>query len=186
MNEINLNRLKIKLQGLGILQPAAWKQIVSCLNFTHLNKGESFSRTCGNLAWLSSGILKEYNPNFRKKPAIINFLVSNDSVISRKINTRYYLKACVESELYHLNIEELTKLGLRYPELKAIYVSLCAQYDEGQEFKTLILEEKLAQQRIALLIGRYKPQLNFISKKDLSNYVHLNYDHFCTIYAKQL
>jgi len=186
MNENNLNHLKQKLQGLGILQPAAWKQIISCLHFTHLNKGESFFRHCGDFAWLSSGIFKEYNAYSRKKPAIINFLVSGDVVINRKLNMHHYLKACIESELYHIHLEDLIQLGLKFPELKAIYFSLCAEYDEGQEFKTLVLEEKLAQQRVALLMRRYKAQLNFIAKKDLSNYVNLNYDHFCMIYAKLL
>lgn len=186
MNEDNLKRLKQNLQTLGSVQPAAWILIAQWLNFMIIRKGESFPRNLGTIAWLSSGILKEYNSFSRKKPSIINFLTPNNSLITRKLNARHYLKAVIDCEIYYLDFDKLIQLGMKFPELKAIYFSLCAQYDEGQEYKTLVLEERLAVRKIELLISRYKFQLNFISKKDLSNYVNLNYDHFCMLYSKLL
>ncbi|RDC54136.1 hypothetical protein DU508_23165 [Pedobacter chinensis] len=182
----DLEKLKVHLQSFGSVRPEAWAVITGLLHFTQIKKGESFNRKPGELAWLSSGILKEYNTFSRKKPSVINFLIPNDSLITRKLNAGYYLKACVDSELYHLGFEELVQLYLQFPELRAIYFSLCAQYDEGQEFRQLLLEEKSASQKIRMMIKRYRHQLNFISRKDICNYLHLNYDYFCSLYAKIL
>jgi CRP-like cAMP-binding protein len=186
MHSNNLHKLKIQLQSYGSLRPEAWALLLSQLQFIEVKKGESFHRKLGALTWLSSGIFKEYNTFSRKKPAIINFLVPGDCLITRKLNARYYLKACIDSELYQLDVEELLQLNQKYPELRQIYYALCAQYDEGHEFRQLLLEEKSAAEKIKLMINRYRQQLNFIARRDLCNYLHLNYDYFCSLYAKLL
>lgn len=182
----DLHKLKVQLQSYGSLRPEAWTLLLSQLQFIEVKKGESFHRKLGALTWLSSGIFKEYNTYARKKPAIINFLTPGNCLITRKLNAPYYLKACLDSKLYQLDLEQLLLLDHQYPELRSIYYALCAQYDEGHEFRQLLLEEKSAAEKIKLMINRYRQQLNYISRRDLCNYLHLNYDYFCSLYAKLL
>ncbi|WP_299568080.1 hypothetical protein [uncultured Pedobacter sp.] len=176
--EAELIDLKTKLQSLGALRPEVWERIVQLCQHSSIKANESFLRKEGSLAYVAEGVLKEYNPQHRKKPAIINFIVTKQCIITRSYNQTHYLKACTATSIYHWDINSLKLLYQEFEELKKIYDRLCAEYDEGLAYGRLILEEKAARQRVVLLMNRYRPQLNLISKKDLSHYLMLNYDYF--------
>ncbi|WP_316831933.1 hypothetical protein [Pedobacter aquatilis] len=186
MEHEQLYRLKLQLQSFGSLRPEAWLMLQQLLQFSSLKKGEHFNRTPGTLTWLATGVLKEYDAYARKKPSVINFLVKENAVVTRKLNAANFLVACTNSLLCSLDFDALVSLHQQFPELKPIYFALCAQYDEGQRFRVLLLEEKAAALRVAKLIDRYHGQLSFMARKDLSNYLQLNYDYFCRLYARTL
>lgn len=179
MNIFNSSEnLKTKLQSFGALRPEAWEMIMQLRQQTQLKTSESFIRKQGTIAFIAEGLMKEYDAQNRKTPSIINFIGLNQIIITRKHNQNHYLKACVPTLIYYWDLENLQYLYQEFEELKKIYDCLCAEYDEGLAYSRLILEEKSARQRILLLLAKYRPQLNQISKKDLSHYLMLNYDYF--------
>ena len=186
MASLHLIDFKTKLQSFGALRPEAWEKIVLLCQQATLHAGDSFLRKEGTLAYVAEGILKEYNPQHRKKPAIINFIVPDHCIITRKHNQVHYLKACNPALIYYWDLTALKSLYQEFEELKKVYDNLCAEYDEGLAYGRLILEEKVARKRVALLLARYRPQLNQLSKKDLSHYLMLNYDYFTHLLNQQL
>ncbi|WP_316805411.1 hypothetical protein [Pedobacter nototheniae] len=186
MNTPTLTELKFKLQTLGALQPEAWDLILKTVKYTFIKTGENFNRQEGQLAWILTGLLKEYDAEARKKPSVINFILPGHSLITRKLNKHFYLKAYTDTYVVHLEFEELIAVYGQFKELRTTYDSLCANYDEGMVYRQRILEEKSAQRKVELFLIRYRPYLVVIQKKDISNYLKLNYDYFTSIYTKLL
>lgn len=186
MNELTLAKLKDKLQTLGSLRPEAWERIVSTCQQTELKTNDSLIRQQGTLAYIADGVLKEYDSQNRKNPAIINFIGTEQSIITRKYNQNHYLKACVPTLVFTWDFDTLQNLYQEFKELKIIYDSLCAAYDEQIHFRQLILEKHQANLRIGLFMATYKNQLNLIKKKDMANYLMLYYDTFIRTYRRLL
>lgn len=186
MQALSLTELKFKLQSLGALRPDAWSLISETIKYTFIKSGENFNREEGQLSWLASGLFKEYDASARKRPSIINFIPIGGSLITKKLSKHFYLKACTDTCVIHIEFEELMAIYHKFKELRPIYDSLCADYDEGIFYRQRILEEKSAQRKIELFLIRYRPYLIFIQKKDISNYLKLNYDYFTSIYIKLL
>lgn len=176
--------LKTKLQALGPLHPEAWEKIVQSCQQNIMMPNEDFMHREGMLTYIADGLLKEYDNQNRKSPAIINFIGSNQVLITRKHNQAHYLKACIPTFIFYWDFENLQNLYFNHKELKQIYDSLCASYDYNIAFGRLILEQKSASDRVRLLITQHRASLPFISKKDLSNYVGLNYDYFTLLFSK--
>ena len=179
-------QLQLKLQSLGALRPEAWAMICLEMGSVTLKPNQSFIRKVGTLAFVAQGLLKEYDAQHRSKPALINFLGANDALITRKQNQNHYLKACTECRIYYWDFDTLEMLYKAFRELKIIYDSLCAEYDECFTFRQFLLEQKSAKERTLLFMERYHGQLPYLQKKDISNYLSLNYDHFTLIYQELL
>lgn len=176
MNPIEIQALKTKLQSFGALRPEAWERIVQLCQQTELKTGESLIRTEGTFAFIAEGILKEYNPQHRKKPAIINFIVTNQCLVTRKHNQAHYLKACVPTLVYYWDLTTLKLLYQEFEELKKIYDLFCQEYDDGIALRSFILELPV-KDRIIYFQNTYQTIIPFLKKKDIANYIHISYNH---------
>lgn len=182
MENEHLLALKNKLQSCGALRPEAWERIVQLQQQTSLKTGESFVRKQGTLAYIANGLLKEYDAQYRKNPSIINFIVANQCLVTRKHNQNHYLKAYLTTLVYYWDFEDLQQLYQEFKELKTIYDSVCAAYDEDTAYRLLILEEHYAGNRLKLFIKKYRDILPLLKKKDMANYVQMTYNHFIQAY----
>lgn len=184
--ENHLNHLKNRLQSLGALRHSAWEDVQSYMRTTDIKTHESFVREEGTLAFVSRGILKEYAARNRKKPAIINFICDGQAILTNGYNRDHYLKACTECKILHWSFENILKLHNSYPELKNIYDQLSIEYETSIAFRSLLFEQRLATTKIHLFIQQFRRILPHLKKKDMANYLHLDYDHFVRNYQKLL
>ena len=176
-------QLKLKLQSLGALRPEAWEMICQEMGSVALKPDQSFIRKAGTLSYLAHGVLKEYDAQDRYQPAIINFLGANDALITREQNRTHYLKACTECIIYYWDFEALERLYAQFRELKIIYDSLCAGYDHRIKLRVRLLELPVSG-RIEIFKTVFMRLLPYLKKKDMANYLHLNYSHFIKIWNK--
>lgn len=176
MEQDHLISFKIKLQNFGALRPEAWDRIIQNSELIELNTGESFNRKEGTIAYLYKGLLKEYNPQHRKKPSIINFISNNQFLITRKHNQVHYLKACMPTHILYWEWESQQLLYKEFEELKKIYDYICTEYDDGIAWRSFLLELPV-KDRIFYFRNTYKRLIPYLKKKDVSNYLHISYNH---------
>ncbi len=178
--------LKLKLASYGAIRPQVWAKIVTLLKETELKIDESFNREIGSIAYVANGLLKEYDAHLRKRPSIVNFISAGNFLITTKFNQSKYLKTVTGSTLVYLNFCDLFSLLSKYNELKPIYDSIVANYEEGISFRYGLLEERIAQKRIQQFINKHRNILSYLKKKDIANYTHIEYDYFIRMYGKLL
>lgn len=178
MRQSTFFSLQLQLQSYGAIRPEAWQQIEILLQQKQLKTNQSFIRKEGTLAFIASGILKEYDATNRISPSIINFISKSQAFTTRRHNKYCYLKAGVPTLIWYLEFEQLQYLYLEFKELKKVYDGLCADYDESIALRQLILETPSAAQRITLFRTNFKSLMSYLKKKDIANYLHLNYTHF--------
>ena len=178
--------LKLNLANYGAIRPQAWAKILVHLKEAELKVDESFDREINSIAYVTSGLIKEYDAQLRKKPSIINFISAGNFLITNKYNHSKYIKAIGSATLIHINFEAMISLFLKYNELKSIYDGVIGNYENGIAFRQLILEENAAAKRIHLFIKKYRAILPFLKKKDIANYIHIEYEYFIRIYGKLL
>lgn len=173
--EPNLH-LKISLQAHGALRPEAWLQIQQLMQTTQLSPGENLIRTEGTLTFIDKGILKEYDPAQRSRPAIISFHSNGQTIITRRHNQSHFIKAISAATIFHWDQSALDQLHHSYPELKNIYLALCASYDQHISSRWILLELP-PRNRIQLFRAHYPQLIPYLKKKDIANYLHLNYTY---------
>lgn len=173
--EPNLH-LKISLQAHGALRPEAWLQIQELMQTTKLSPGENLIRTEGNLTFIDQGILKEYDPAQRSRPAIISFHSSGQTIITRRHSQSHFIKAISAATLFQWDQSALDQLHHSYPELKNIYLALCASYDLNLSKRSILLETH-PRERIQLFRAHHSQIIPYLKKKDIANYLHLNYTY---------
>ncbi len=174
--EISLLPLKIKLQQLGALRPEAWNEISASLQIQQLKTGESFLRISGEICFVLSGLLKEYQVTGYRKPVLINFLTTTQIFYSNNFKIKQYLKAETDTVILSLHTDKLEALHHSFPELKVIYDQLCYEYDEQLAFRQMILEMPNAERIHAARI-RFKDVFPYLKKKDIANYLHISYNY---------
>lgn len=179
-----IHQLKTKLQSLGPLRPEAWLLILAEMKQKTVKVDESFNRSAGQLAYLASGLLKEYAANDRDRPSIINFIPENAPLISNKFNQRHYLKACATCLIFYWNQDSLWVIYQQYAELKPVYEALCYEYDSAVAFRNRLLEIHETEARISLLLHHFPEVVKLVKKKDMANYVHVSYPHFVKVFNK--
>ena len=182
----HLQTLKSKLTNFGAIRPQAWTKILTHLKVTELKFDESFNREIGSLVYVADGLLKEYDAQLRKKPAIVNFISAGNFLVTNKSHHSKYTKTIGSAKLVHVTFESLIPLFLKYNELKSIYEGISSNYENGMAFRQLLLEENVATARIQLFINKYRTILPLLKKKDIANYTHIDYEYFIRIYGKQL
>ncbi len=165
---------KIRLQSYGALRPDAWEHICSLVNLVELKAEQHFVRHEGDIAYLASGLLKEHDASERIAPAIINFVLSEQFLFTRRANQNHYLKACSPCLLYSWKAAHLQALHREFGELKIIYDGICADYDTQLLLRMRLLEMPV-QDRIALFRLRFKAALPYLKKIDIANYLHVSY-----------
>ncbi|HTM98673.1 MAG TPA: hypothetical protein VL088_08025 [Pedobacter sp.] len=182
--ELNLpfEAIKLKLATYAALRPEAWHSISAQLKSTALKADESFTREKGSIAYVVSGLMKEYDSRARKKPAIVNFINSTNFILTTEHNRNRYLKAITDTTIVYLDFESLLSLFLLFRELKPIYDAALVNYEEGLDFRHSLLEERLATKKIQSFIIQYRPILSYLKKKDIANYCHIPYDNFVRHY----
>lgn len=173
--------LKARLQQFGALRPEAWEKILESSKITHLKQGETFVRRQGSLAIILAGLIKEHDPAERKTPSIINFLDELQALSTSRYNQPNFLKACQPTLLIHWDGEALQSLYGNYPELKTIYEGILEQYEHRIVLRMRLLELPV-NERLETFRSIFRKLLPYLKKKDLANYLHLNYSHFIRIW----
>lgn len=179
MNEI-MQSLAIKLQSLGALRPSTWEDLQQKLQINVLSPGESFVREIGQIAYVCEGLLKEYDAHGRKRPAIINFIAEDNFLITGSHNQHHYLKACVETKVVHLQTD--LSFLLSYKELIPTYHYINKTYAEGLYLRQFLLEIKNYPERVQLFKKSHRASLKYMLKKEMANYLNINYQHLIRIY----
>ena len=146
------------------------------MNITQLSPGENLIRTEGTLAFIEQGNLKEYDPAQRSRPAIISFHASGETIITRRHNQSHFIKAISPATIYQWQQSALDQLHQNYPELKNIYLALCASYDQRISARSILIELP-PRNRIQLFRARHPQLIPYLKKKDIANYLHLNYTY---------
>jgi len=181
-----LQQLKLKLQQLGPLRPLAWEQLSGCIETASLQENENFIREEGTVAFLSTGLLKEYDARYRKKPSIVNFIRDEDFFLSRKNTQPHYIRACAPSMIYFIQWPSIEKVYQNFRELKAIYDGIASIYDHHIAYRQILLEERSSKARITIFIHANRHILPLLKKKDIANYLHMEYNSFVRLYSKLL
>lgn len=174
---------KTALQTFGALRPQAWDRILQLQQKTLLKTNQSLIRKEGTLAYISEGLLKEYDSENRETPSIINFIGSGQYLLTRKYNQHHYLKACITTQVMYWDFEALMQLYQEFRELIQIYNAVCASYDQSIAYRQFVFEANNSQQRIQLFRAQFHQHLNYLKKKDIANYLQLNYTYFLHINA---
>ena len=185
-NTISLIDLKLKLASYGPIRPEVWPKILPRLTETDLKINENFIREIGSVVYVVDGLLKEYDAHQRKNPSIINFISAGNFLVTSRHNQFKYIKAICPTKLLHLNFDAMISLFLKNNELYSIYNGITADYEDGIAFRQLVLEESTTATKIQLFIKKYRPILSRLKKKDIANYIHVDYEYFIRIYGKLL
>lgn len=151
---------------------------MNAIEETQLAPGESMLRQIGDLIYITNGVLKEYDPRLRKRPAIINFMGAGDVFINRSHAVTQYLKAAIPTKLWIFRYATLWELHSRHPELLHVYRHLSAAYDSRLSYRAYILSHRSTQERIELFNDFFKPLLPYLGLRDIANYTAISYDHF--------
>lgn len=180
--QTSLLQLKEKLLKLGALRPIAWDAIQEQIQDTSLKANESFIRLPGQIAYVVDGILKEYDAHLRKKPAIINFLGTDEFILTHQFSQRHYLKACIDTQILSIPREHVLSLQTTFPELVRLYIPISISYYESSFNRQYLLEIKSVPERIARFKERFHTHLKYLRLKDVANYLNINYDYLSLHY----
>lgn len=173
----HINHFKLKLQAAGALRPEAWEQCVVQLKVVNINTQNSCLVPSGAIAYVAEGILKEYDTQHRNSPSILNFLAPGQLFYSYASPNRIYTKATIPSIVFLMDRATLLNLVHEFSELDKIFLALYSQYDELRLLKIQLLEMPV-QQRVETFSATFHTILPYLKKKDMANYLHLNYTHF--------
>lgn len=172
-----MNVLKPKLQSLGPLRPEAWERIVQLGQPHHIAAGKNLVRRLGSLVYVAEGLLKEYDHHEREEPAIVNFIGQDQCMVTRGHQQQRQLQACLPSMVYQWDMAALYQLAQEFAELRPIYDALCSEYEVKVMLRMRLLEMPV-QKRIDQFKFIFKPMLPYLTKKDMANYLHLEYTNF--------
>ncbi|RZK26469.1 MAG: Crp/Fnr family transcriptional regulator [Flavobacterium sp.] len=178
--------LKLKISAYGAIRPKVWAKLLPQLKVCNLKPGEIFPRPAGSIAYIERGLLKEYDFRDRKKPSIVNFIFTDEFLPTPKHEQRCYVMAVTTSILYYLEFDELLALFFEYRELIHIHDAIFADYDETLAFRNRLLEQKVAVVKIQAFIDKHRELIAFLKKKDIANYIHVEYDHFTRVFSKMV
>lgn len=176
-----LKLLKANLHHFGALRPEAWEAIVETMSKFHLKANEYFPYKENCLGYVAKGILAAYDMEDRSIPAIVNFTNHEQSFIIQPSSPNIYLKSCTTTLVFHWNCEELKKLYRQFKELKHIYDASAAEYQQRLFLRMRFLELSVTE-RINKFREKFHSILPYLKKKDIANYLHLNYTHFVKVW----
>lgn len=175
--------LKIHLQSYGALRPEAWHRITTLITTLQLKPGQHLIREMGSLTYLATGLMKEFDVHERLKPTILNFFGVGETVYCITKSHRLYLEAILPTTLFSLDLVALHTLHLEFEELIKIYRNLRYNYYEKLLLRMFLLEMP-PRKRIIHFRQTHQTLLPFLQKKEMCNYLHLDYDYFVRTYRK--
>ncbi|MFN0292531.1 Crp/Fnr family transcriptional regulator [Pedobacter helvus] len=186
MNEALHLKLKHQLQQNGAVTPAAWLAIETCMQTKQVKYHDGFLYQAKGIAYVADGLLKEYNSQYRDRPAIVNFFNTNQFLFMDERPAQQFFRACVPTLIYYWNWEAIQQLWLQFPELIRIYRNLNVQYINQCQLRPFLLEEKSTEVKIQRFYAEYKANVPLLPKKDIANYLAINYNYFVRNYQKFL
>ncbi|MNK34407.1 hypothetical protein D3C87_529130 [compost metagenome] len=178
------SQLKQHLQQNGAVTPAAWLAIVTCMQTKQVKYHEGFLYQVKGIAYVADGLLKEYNSQYRKRPSIVNFFNTNQFFFMDERPAQQFYRACVPTLIYYWSWEALQQLWLQFPELIRIYRNLNVQYIDQCQLRPFLLEEKSTKAKIQHFYTEYRAIVPLIPKKNIANYLGINYNYFVRHYQK--
>ncbi|WAC39433.1 hypothetical protein [Pedobacter sp. SL55] len=186
MNEALHLKLKLQLQQNGAVSPRAWAAICAEMKFKKVRYNEGFLYQSKGIAYVADGLLKEYNSQYRDRPSIVNFFNTNQFLFMDERPAQQFFRACVPTLIYYWNWEALQQLWLQFPELIRIYRNLNVQYINQCQLRPFLLEEKSAEVKIQRFYTEYRAIVPLLAKKNIANYLAINYNYFVRHYQKFL
>jgi len=176
--------LKFKFQQLGPLREEAWAFLFAAVESREVAPGKSIVRHTGDLGYVVTGVLKEYNVHQRDSPAVVNFLSDGDVFINWPYTATQYLKAVVPTTVWLLPEAALTHILHQFPETQRIYDGLSFEYAERLAFRPFLLEHRETALRIALFKRAFRPVLPYLRYRDIANYTMISYDHLARHFSR--
>lgn len=184
MDETLHLKLKHQLQQNGAVSPKAWAAICAEMKYKKVKYNEGFVYQSKGIAYVADGLLKEYNSQYRDRPSIVNFFHTDQFLFMGERPAHQFFRACVPTHLYYWNWEALHHLWLQFPELIRIYSNLNIQYINQCQLRPFLLEEKSTQVKIQHFYAEYKSIVALLPKKNIANYLNINYNYFVRHYQK--
>ncbi|RZK48492.1 MAG: hypothetical protein EOO99_10175 [Pedobacter sp.] len=185
MQQPTLITLKFTLQQYGALSPEAWQQILSLSKQVKLLKDQNLKLHDGQLSYIQTGILKEQDFHERQTPTILNFHYQNQFLITRKFQLNHQFTAINTSTIIYWDISDLLVLYFEFKELSTLYNNLYAQFDKHSHFRSLLIEMNY-KERIQEFKQHYAPIIPYLKRKEMANFLHLNYFNFLKYWNKTL
>ena len=165
------------LEHLGTISHPARSRIEQAIQKIHLKPQESITRHLGELGYIATGVLKEYDVRQRRRPVIINFMGAGDVFDNTPFTMRQYFKAIMPTELWLFSKRALGDIYQNHQELLDIYEKLTGAYHEQLFYRSFILDKRTAQARMDLFNNHFKSLLPYLSLRDIANYIAVSYDH---------
>ena len=184
MNEALHIKLKLQLQQNGAVSPKAWAAICAEMKYKKVKYDEGFLYQSKGIAYVADGLLREYNSQYRDRPSIVNFFHADQFFFMDERPAQQFFRACVPTHLYYWSWETLLQLWLQFPELIRIYRNLNVQYINQCQLRPFLLEEKSTEVKIKHFYDKYKSIVALLPKKNIANYLSINYNYFVRNYQK--
>ncbi len=138
-----------------------------------LSAGESSPRTEDQVSFVVSGVLKEYDARYRRSPAIVNFYVADQFILSHRHNKNHYLKAIIPTRIITVSLSS-DDFGIRSELLELMQV-LYMEQELRSQFRQRVLEQRGTKMRLKLFVEQYRSVLPYLSKRDISRYLQVSY-----------
>ena len=183
-NSKYLKNLKIKLESIHDIQPEALDRIIKACQQTKLKINHSLVFEQHTVAYVGSGLLKEYDSKHHDQPLITNF-ISNDQFFFAKSKS-HFLKAIKPTMIYYWKFAALLEIYKDFTKLDLIYQIAEHGYEERLSLRGIILEKHSFHQKLALFIISNLTILPLLNRKDMANYIGEDYVDFTSKYNKVL
>lgn len=180
------NILKIKLNSLSALKPETWKMIDEHLLTINLLPDQIYHREVNSLIFVKEGLIQEYDWQHRNHGALVGFFQSESFICTNSFRKSKLLQASVFSKIIYLSSSFCTKLTDEFPEFQSILNEIQQLYEVNLAYRMLILEKSNASTRIEIFVEKFREILPLLRKKDIANYLAVEYDYFIRIYGKHL
>lgn len=155
----------------------------SLIKIVRVKPEKHFVREVGNIFYVADGLMKECDLQARSEASIINFLGNGQCSFCFTNTQRLFVAAILPSTLFSLDLMELYELHQAYTELAHIYRFLRFEYHERLLLRIQLLE-MVPRKRIIQFCDSHRLLLPYLKKKDMANYLHLDYDYFVRTYRK--
>ncbi|WP_316801451.1 hypothetical protein [Pedobacter frigidisoli] len=181
-----LIQLKTCLDAIGLNSLVAWQALAAACVTVKLKTGENFICQAGTVAFIIEGIIKEYDSSLRTKPAIVNLLTANEYVVTFVGSNHHFYRASCPSTLVYIDNTRQWQLFDQFNELQSLYFNIEDLHFQSRQRRTQLLEFNTARERIKAFIRKNRSILPFLRKKDIANYLCLEYNLFVRHYSKLL
>jgi len=154
--------------------------------FHRLDPGEQLAEPFSGMVFIASGLLKAYVVHGQHQPVIVRFIPSGRFTVLVPDHLPQVLRAVLPTSLLLVGFQAMLDAYHLQPELLSLYRMAIQQNMSDIQFRYRLLEERFAEQRIRLFLSRHAGILPYLKKKDIANYLHLDYNYFVRLYSRMV